>query len=136
MSEPELLIGTKGGPNSRVTEVVRLVNSIRQGRSLHLLTPGPKLSKAAAARARHLASIEVLTHDGWEKALAFAGVSARSVGENIAMGFKSADAVVTAWMNSPGHRRNILDPDYRFIGVAAAIDDDDDTFWCQLFASK
>lgn len=130
----ELLVGTRGGPGSRHIEVLALVNAIRTDRGLRILEHGPNLRRAAVARARHLASTEVLSHEGWDRALREAGVHGRAVGENIAVGFATADGVVRGWMNSPGHRANILAPDYRYMACAAEIDDDDDTWWAQLFA--
>ena len=55
------------------------------------------------------------------------------VGENIAMGQRSSGEVVTAWMNSPGHRQNILHTGYRKIGVAAYTAADGSVYWCQQF---
>lgn len=57
-------------------------------------------------------------------------------GENIAYGYNTAQAVVTAWMNSPGHRANILSPNYTQIGVALATDAAGRVFWTQEFAAK
>lgn len=130
----ELLVGVKGGPGARHREVLHLVNEIRRDRGLDELEHGDNLRRAATARARHLASTERLSHDGWERALREAGVHGRAVGENIAMGFRDPVDVVRGWMNSPGHRRNILDPEFAYMACAAAVDDDDDTWWCQLFA--
>jgi len=55
------------------------------------------------------------------------------VGENIAMGQRSSSEVVTSWMNSPGHRQNILNTGYSKIGVAAYTASDGSVYWCQQF---
>jgi uncharacterized protein YkwD len=55
------------------------------------------------------------------------------VAENIAMGQLSAVEVVQAWMDSPGHRANILNPEHRRIGVAAYSTPDGTVYWCQQF---
>jgi len=55
------------------------------------------------------------------------------VGENIAMGQRNSGEVVTAWMNSPGHRQNILHTGYRKIGVASYTASDGTIYWCQQF---
>lgn len=136
MNDLELLVGTRGGLRARGTEVHRLVSQIRDAHHLPLLKPGPNLARAATARARHLAGVQVLSHDGWTQALREAGVSGRAIGENIAMGYRDPDDVVRAWMNSPGHRRNLLDPDFRWHATAAAIDDDGDTWWSQMLAGE
>jgi uncharacterized protein YkwD len=57
----------------------------------------------------------------------------RAVAENIAMGQPHSSDVVQAWMNSPGHRANILNPGHRRIGVAAFRTEGGTIFWCQQF---
>ena len=53
-------------------------------------------------------------------------------GENIALGYAIAEAVVEGWMDSPGHRRNILDCDSKATGVGVA-DSDRGIYWTQMF---
>jgi len=55
-------------------------------------------------------------------------ISYNVCGENIAKGFSDARSVVNAWMNSSGHRANILNPNYKFMGVGKS-----GSGWCQLF---
>ncbi len=131
----ELLVGTRGGPRARERVVLELVNEIRAGRGLRQLRRGDRATRAATMRARHIASVEVLSHDGWAKVVEAVGLGDRSAGENVAMGYASAEDVVRAWMGSPGHRANILAKDFVVLGVAAAVDDDGDTWWCQIFTS-
>jgi uncharacterized protein YkwD len=57
----------------------------------------------------------------------------RAVAENIAMGQPDSQNVVRAWMNSPGHRANILNAGHRHIGVAAFRTEEGTIFWCQQF---
>jgi uncharacterized protein YkwD len=57
----------------------------------------------------------------------------RAVAENIAMGQRTSKAVVRAWMNSSGHRANILNRSHRRIGVAAYRTEKGTIFWCQQF---
>jgi uncharacterized protein YkwD len=59
--------------------------------------------------------------------------TSRPVAENIAMGQPHSSDVVRAWMNSPGHRANILNLGYRLIGVAAFRAENGTIFWCQQF---
>ena len=58
------------------------------------------------------------------------GVSYRTAGENIAMGYSSAQAVMNGWMNSSGHRANILNSAYTRIGVGYVADGN---YWVQEF---
>jgi uncharacterized protein YkwD len=59
--------------------------------------------------------------------------TSRPVAENIAMGQPHSSDVVRAWMNSPGHRANILNLGHRHIGVAAFRTEGGTIFWCQQF---
>jgi uncharacterized protein YkwD len=56
-----------------------------------------------------------------------------NVGENIAMGQRTTGEAVTDWMNSPGHRANILNSSYKRTGVAAFQTSDGTIYWCQQF---
>jgi uncharacterized protein YkwD len=59
--------------------------------------------------------------------------TSQAVGENIAMGQNSSGEVVNTWMNSSGHRANILNPGYTRIGVAAYTTPEGTIYWCQQF---
>ena len=63
------------------------------------------------------------------------GVSYRTAGENIASGQQTAEAVVAAWMKSPGHRANILNPHFGHLGVGAVLNTaTGQIYWTQLFS--
>ena len=61
------------------------------------------------------------------------GITFRSAGENIAKGYASPQTVVNAWMNSPGHRANILNASYTHIGVGYVSAGN---HWTQMFIQK
>jgi uncharacterized protein YkwD len=81
----------------------------------------PALMAAAAAKAADMKSCGY-GHEACGRAFDYEihakGYPGRCYGENIAYGQKSPHDVFVAWMNSPGHRANILNPDYRDLGVA------------------
>jgi uncharacterized protein YkwD len=56
-------------------------------------------------------------------------------GENIAWNYPGAQAAVAAWMNSPGHRANVLSPNYTEIGVAVAYNSRGEPYYCQVFGT-
>ena len=66
----------------------------------------------------------------WDR-LSAAGVSWSTAGENIAMGYPSPEAVMAAWMNSPGHRDNILRAGFQRLGIG--VHDNGSIWWTQLF---
>ncbi len=134
----ELLVGTVGGPRARDLAVLELVNDIRRDHGLHPLRRGDRATRAARMRAQHMARTGEWTHEGslpWTEALERVGLGDRAAGENIAKGFRDPADVVRGWMNSPGHRRNILDPKWRVMGLAADIDDGGDTVWSQILTA-
>lgn len=125
-----------GIQSSAAGEVVRLTNSARGQNGYAALVEDGALSEAAAVRAREIARSFSHTRPSgasFSSALSENGVSYLRAGENIASGQKSASEVVNAWMNSPGHRANILNSSYSRIG-SASVNIDGTLYWVQLFA--
>ena len=122
--------------SSAASEVVRLTNSARSQNGYAALVEDGALSEAAAVRAREIARSFSHTRPSgasFSSALSESGVSYLQAGENIASGQKSASEVVNAWMNSPGHRANILNSSYSRIG-SASVNINGTLYWVQLFA--
>ena len=107
-----------------VPGVVAVTNAERTAQGLSSLTLNTKLSNAAAAKLADMFAKQYFAHvgpDGTQPSywVESAGYIYRLTGENLALGDFSGDTdLVTAWMNSPGHRANILKPEYTEIGVA------------------
>ncbi|MGW0841834.1 CAP domain-containing protein [Streptomyces sp. NPDC002787] len=126
------------GLHRTATEVITLTNAERAGAGLPPLSPDPLLTVAAQAHSADMVARAFYAHtspDGgepWHRAAA-AGSTMRSIGENIACGQRSAAEVVRGWMNSPGHRANILKPGFTHIGIGFAGGGSAGTYWTQLF---
>lgn len=121
--------------DSYVTEVVRLVNAERAKAGLSALRMDTTVNAAAQVRAQEIVQSFSHTRPNGTKcftALAQAGVSYRGAGENIAYGQSSAAAVVNAWMNSEGHRANILNASFTTIGVGHTVVGGTH-YWSQFF---
>jgi hypothetical protein len=110
-------------------EVVRHTNEFRSAQGLPPLTTHPALDAAAQARALDMKTHGYFAHnnpdtgEGPAEAIEDAGYAARVSAENIAKGhWRSARALVQGWIDSPGHRANILNPEVREIGVALVRD--------------
>src|SRR5262245_61567657 len=73
------------------------------------------------------------SHDAWMTTNRTPQHTSRPVAENIAMGQRTTDEAVGAWMSSSGHRANILGAGYRRTGVAAYITPEGTIYWCQQF---
>lgn len=128
--------GTSTGTSSAAQAVLAEVNAARAKNGLSALTLDANMNRAAAVRAAELAQSFSHTRPNGSRgltALNEAGVSYRTAGENIASGQQSAQAVVSAWMNSSGHRANILSSLFGRMGVGQATIGGR-TYWVQLFA--
>ena len=105
--------------------LVDLTNEERQDNSLTTLTRNPILDQAARLKAEHMAQNEYFSHNSPEGLTPWhwfyqAGYQFQAAGENLAVNFSDSDQVVRAWMESPGHRANILNGGFTEIGMAMA----------------
>ena len=116
-------------------EVVRLVNEQRAKNGLKPLTENWELSRVARYKSQDMADNRYFSHTSptygtpFQMIRAF-GLSYRTAGENIAYGQRTPQAVVNAWMNSSGHRANILNGSYTQIGVGYVSNGH---YWTQMF---
>lgn len=101
-------------------DIIASTNQQRVVRNKVKLTPHACVDKFAESHARWMAINRTMRHQSMSAIMSFCGL--KSVGENIAWGFKTGPLTVTAWMNSPGHKANILNSGYRLIGVGAYQD--------------
>ena len=120
-------------------QVVTLVNARRQEAGLATLQNDSSLAAIAQKKAEDMAKNGYFSHTSPTYGSAFdmlkaAGYSYRTAGENIAKGQKTADAVMKGWMNSSGHRANILGTGYTKIGVGYAVSSGGTPYWVQIFA--
>jgi uncharacterized YkwD family protein len=119
-------------------EVVRLVNEIRAQRGLKELTYNWELSRVARYKSQDMKDNTYFSHTSPVYGTPFQmmkdfGITYRSAGENIARGQRSPQEVVNAWMNSEGHRANILNTSFTQIGVGYVADGN---YWTQMFIGK
>jgi uncharacterized protein YkwD len=101
--------------------VIERTNSQRIRHGLRPLRVDRRLLFSARRHAAWMTNARSLTH------------TSAGVAENIAMGQNSSSEVINAWMNSSGHRANILNPGYTRIGVAAYVTPGGTIYWCQQF---
>lgn len=117
------------------SEVVRLVNDIRAQNGLEPLTENWELSRVARYKSQDMRDNGYFAHNSptygtpFQMIKAF-GLSFRTAGENIAKGYSTPEAVVNGWMNSSGHRANILNASYKEIGVGYVAQGN---YWTQMF---
>lgn len=116
-------------------EVVRLVNEIRREHGLKTLTLNAALSDVARVKSDDMRSKNYFSHQSPTYGSPFDmmkkfGIKYNTAGENIAKGYVSPRAVVDGWMNSEGHRANILRSSFTEIGVGYVADGH---YWTQMF---
>ena len=110
-----------------------LVNEMRAQNGLQPLTIDENLSVKARIKSNDMKVNNYFSHTSPTYGSPFTmmqnlGISYRTAGENIAMGYTTANAVVNAWMNSEGHRANILSSNYTSMGIGYV-----DGYWTQWF---
>ena len=119
-------------------QVLDLTNQERAKIGVPALKLDIELSKVAREKSRDMQAKGYFDHNSPTYGSPFDmmkkfGVSYRTAGENIAMGQQSPQEVVTAWMNSEGHRKNILNANYTHIGIGHIAQGN---YWTQMFIGK
>ena len=117
-------------------EVVSLVNQERAKQGLNALQVIPALNNAATKRSQELVTLFSHTRpDGSNCATVLNefGVTWKTTGENIAYGYATPEDVMTGWMNSSGHRANILSENFDSIGIGV-VSENGVLYWTQVFA--
>jgi uncharacterized YkwD family protein len=131
----------QGSLNEYELKVVELVNIERQKNGLQALKIDEELSKVARLKSADMRDNNYFSHQPPTYGSPFDmmkkyGISYRTAGENIAAGQKTPEAVVTGWMNSSGHRANILNSNFTHIGVGFVKGGSYGTYWTQQFIGK
>lgn len=122
--------------NAFEQEVAKLVNQERAKAGLKALTLDTELSKVARAKSQDMKDKGYFSHQSPTYGSPFDmmkqfGITYKTAGENIAKGQETPAEVMEAWMNSDGHRKNILNPEFTHIGVGYV-----DGHWTQMFIGK
>lgn len=128
--------------DGRDDEALALINEIRRAARLGRLATHPRLAAAAHAHAFDMADYRYFAHTDREgggvftrarRAGYFPPERGYMIAENIAYGNVCVEAIVQGWMDSPGHRQNILTPDFVDTGIAHAAGADGLIYWVQVF---
>lgn len=119
-------------------EVIRLVNIEREKAGINALIQNRELMKVARMKSQDFIDKNYFSHTSptygtVSNMLETFGIPFTAVAENIANGQRNAEEVMNSWMNSPGHRANILSSTYNQIGVGVARDSNGKLFWTQIF---
>jgi uncharacterized YkwD family protein len=128
------------GLSAEEQEVVRLVNIEREKAGLSPFVASAELSRVARIKSEDMGKNNYFNHTSPTYGSPFDmmkqfGIKYSTAGENIARGYLSAQSVVSGWMNSSGHRANILNPSFNKIGVGAYTTSNNTTYWTQMFTN-
>lgn len=133
------LLHAQNCPATPGQQVVEGINTERRARKLAPLTVDARLVRAAQRHARDMARHRFLEHTGSDGSsmtdrIEQAGYRWLSASENVAAGQETAARVVAAWLDSPNHRRNMLDSEVRQVGIGyAQADDQYGHYWAASF---
>lgn len=129
---------TERGESSQAEEVLKLVNEERVKVGLSKLTLSSKLTSVANTKAKDMAVNKYFDHNSPTYGSPFEmlhhfGITYSYAGENIAGGQPDAKTVMNSWMNSSGHRANILNKNYTQLGVGYYVGGLYNVYWVQEF---
>ncbi|MCX8128779.1 MAG: SafA/ExsA family spore coat assembly protein [Clostridia bacterium] len=134
----KILIPNIDAVKTQENEVIRLVNIERAKAGLQPLKANWQVSRVARYKSQDMATKGYFSHTSPTYGSPFSmmesfGVRFSAAGENIAMGQRTPQEVMSGWMNSPGHRANIMNPSYTEIGVGLAKNSTGTNYWTQMF---
>jgi uncharacterized protein YkwD len=125
------------------SRIFDLINAERRRQGLQPLVYNAQLDRMAKIQAENMARFQRMAHTLPESSLPTVGDRAKYVGymygkleENVALGYPSAETVVDGWMNSSGHRRNILDREVIETGIGIARSSAGGLYYCQVFGRR
>ena len=139
VTEPEVaepvVTESEGTDQAIINEVIALVNEERAKEGLQPLSNNTNLSKVAYMKAVDMADNDYFDHNSPTYGDPFTmmdtfGIEYTAAAENIAVGYTTAESVMEGWMNSEGHRKNILNPDFTEIGIGYEKNEHN---WVQMF---
>ena len=129
--------------SSRESRIFDLINAQRRRQGLQPLVYNAQLDRMAKIQAENMARFQKMAHTLPESNLPTVGDRAKYVGymygkleENVALGYPSPETVVDGWMNSTGHRRNILDREVVETGIGIARSSTGGIYYCQVFGRQ
>jgi uncharacterized protein YkwD len=120
------------------SEIVSLVNAHRTSLGLKALNTLNIVSGVADGHTDYMIEVGQVSHDNFAQRsqTLMSEAGAKSVGENVAYGYSTAEGVVKGWLNSDGHRKIIENPDYTHFGISMETSADNRNYFTNIFIKK
>lgn len=120
------------------SEIISLVNAHRTSMGLSALSTLNIVSGVADGHTDYMIEAGAISHDNFaERAqILMEEAGAKTVGENVAYGFNTAEGVVNGWLNSDGHRKIIENPDYTHFGISTDSNTENRNYFTNIFIKK
>ncbi|MBE0422476.1 MAG: CAP domain-containing protein [Lutibacter sp.] len=120
------------------SEIISLVNAHRTSLGLNVLNTLNIVSGVADGHTNYMIEIGQVNHDNFAQRaqILMNEASAKTVGENVAYGYSTAEGVVKGWLNSDGHRKIIENPDYTHFGISMEPNADNRNYFTNIFIRK
>ena len=115
---------SSGQPALDEAQVLILINQVRVSKGLSALVRDTYLDELAREHCRDMMAKNVISHDGFDARVDMVRntMGAHCIGENVAQGYDTSDSLVNAWLNSEGHKENIMNPLFGRTGVGIVGD--------------
>lgn len=132
------VINAKVSYTAMESEIISLVNARRTSLGLNALSTLNIVSGVADGHTEYMIEVGVISHDNFaQRAQTLMNeAGAKTVGENVAYGYSSAEGVVNGWLNSEGHRKIIENPDYTHFGISTDSNSENRNYFTNIFIKK
>lgn len=120
------------------SEIVSLINAHRTSLGLNALNTLNIISGVADGHTYYMIEAGAISHDNFAQRAQtlMSEAGAKTVGENVAYGFSTAEGVVKGWINSDGHRKVLENPDYTHFGISMETSADNRNYFTNIFIKK
>jgi uncharacterized protein YkwD len=137
-NENSEVVNTKVAYSPMESEIVSLVNAHRTSLGLKALNTLNIVSGVADGHTEYMIEAGQVSHDNFAQRAQtlMSEAGAKTVGENVAYGFSTAEGVVKGWLNSDGHRKIIENPDYTHFGISMETSTDNRNYYTNIFIKK
>lgn len=134
----DLVISHDASYSEMESTILILINEYRKSLNLAELECLNVISNVATTHTHYMVDVGVLSHDNFaiRAQSLIENAAAKSVGENVAYGFGTAQGVVNGWLNSAEHKKIIENPDYTHFGISIESNIDGRLYFTQIFIDK